>query len=382
MPDPDPIPVRPTFVQVDLDRLSENYHLICQKVAPAGVMPVLKANAYGHGLVPVAKRLLADGAESLGVAILEEGVALRQAGVNAPILVMGGILHDQIGAYLKHNLTLTVTSLEDLLSVDNAARQSGVEAKVHIKIDTGMGRLGVLYEEAEKVLEASLHCQNLKVEGIYSHFATAEAADQTFARLQLERFRQVLTFYENRGLPYPIRHMANSGAILQLPEAYFDLVRPGIMLYGVYPSKETRRTVSIRPALTWKTKVVHSKVIPANYPVSYGSTWQSDHPVRILTLPVGYGDGYFRSLSNRGQVIVRGKKAPIVGRVCMDQFMVNLEGEKADVGEEVILLGESEGECLSADDLAELAGTIPYEILTNINARVPRAYVTLTGVVT
>lgn len=382
MPDPDPIPVRPTFVQVDLDRLSENYHLICQKVAPAGVMPVLKANAYGHGLVPVAKRLLADGAESLGVAILEEGVALRQAGVNAPILVMGGILHDQIGAYLKHNLTLTVTSLEDLLSVDNAARQSGVEAKVHIKIDTGMGRLGVLYQEAEKVLEASLHCQNLKVEGIFSHFATAEAADQTFARLQLERFRQVLTFYENRGLPYPIRHMANSGAILQLPEAYFDLVRPGIMLYGVYPSKETRRTVSIRPALTWKTKVVHSKVIPANYPVSYGSTWQSDHPVRILTLPVGYGDGYFRSLSNRGQVIVRGKKAPIVGRVCMDQFMVNLEGEKADVGEEVILLGESEGECLSADDLAELAGTIPYEILTNINARVPRAYVTLTGVVT
>jgi alanine racemase len=368
-------PLRPTFVEIDLARLAENLHLIRQKVTPAKVMPVVKANAYGHGLVPVAQHMLANGADALGVAILDEGIALRQAGISAPVLVFGGVLDYQVPAYLQHNLTLTVTCVENLQGIDEAARKMRTKAKVHIKVDTGMGRLGVPYYEAEKLLEASLHCAYVQVEGIYSHFANADAADLSYASLQVERFNHVLTFYEKRGLPYPVRHMANSGAILQLPEAYFDLVRPGIMLYGVYPSKETRRTVLVRPALTWKTHAVYSKVIPANYPVSYGSTWQSDHAVRILTLPLGYGDGYFRSLSNRGQVIVGGKKVPIVGRVCMDQCMVNLEDDTAEAGEEVLLLGEGQEQAITADDLADLVGTIPYEILTNINGRVPRVYV-------
>jgi alanine racemase len=367
--------LRPTYVEVDLAILAENLRLIQQKVAPAKVMPVVKANAYGHGLVPVAQQMLMSGAEMLSVAILDEGVALRQAGIQVPILVLGGILNEQAPAYLEKDLTMTVTSLENLDAIDEAARQMGRKARVHLKIDTGMGRLGVLYDQADGLIEASLRCAHIQVEGIFSHFANSDAADLTQARQQVERFNQALSLYEKRGLSYPLRHMANSGAILQLPEAYFDLVRPGIMLYGVYPGKETRRTVPVHPALTWKTKAVHSKIIPAHYPVSYGSTWQSDHQVRILTLPVGYGDGYFRCLSNRSQVVVGGRKRPVVGRVCMDQIMVNLESEEAEAGEEVILLGKQRGEAITADELAELAGTIPYEILTNINQRVPRVYV-------
>jgi alanine racemase len=374
MPKTDSSAIRPTNVEVDLAVLAENLGAIRRKVAPAKVMPIVKANAYGHGLIPVAKTLLDNGADMLGVAILDEGIALRQAGVSASILVLGGILNEQVPAYLENNLIMTVTSPENLEAINQVARHVGRMASVHLKIDTGMGRLGALYDQTEMLIETSLQCENVRVEGIYSHFANADAVDLTQARLQLERFKQALNIYEKKSLPYPMRHMANSGAILQLPEAYFDLVRPGIMLYGVYPGKETRRTVLVHPALTWKTRIVYSKMIPANYPVSYGSTWQSDHPVRIITLPVGYGDGYFRCLSNRAQVIVSGKKKPIVGRICMDQLMVNLEDEMAQVGDVVVLLGEWNGQAITADDLADMAGTIPYEILTNINLRVPRVY--------
>jgi alanine racemase len=247
---------------------------------------------------------------------------------------------------------------------------------VHLKIDTGMERIGVHYYSADTLLEASLRCPNVTVEGIYSHFATADSADLSYARLQLERFQEVLHFYTRRSLPPPpLRHMANSAAILQLPESYFDLVRPGIVLYGIYPSSETRRTIQVRPALTWKSNVVYFKVVQPGNPVGYGSTWQSDHQVRVITVPVGYGDGYFRSMSNRAEVIVRGKRYPVVGRIAMDQITVNIEWDSAYNGDEVLLIGESGGTAITVDELAEWAGTIPYEILTNINTRVPRVYV-------
>jgi alanine racemase len=213
------------------------------------------------------------------------------------------------------------------------------------------------------------------VEGIYSHFANSDAADLSSARLQLERFQEVLRFYDERGRRPPLRHIANSGAILQLPESHFEMVRPGILLYGVYPSAEVARTIDVRPALSWKSRVVFFKVVRPGHPVSYGSTWQSDHEVRVVTVPVGYGDGYFRSLSNRAEVIIRGRRYPVVGRVCMDQLMVNIEWDTAYNGEEVILIGEADGAAVTCADLAEWAGTIPYEVLTNINTRVPRLYV-------
>ena len=367
--------VRPTLVEVNLARLAENLAAIRAKVAPAQVMPILKANAYGHGMVEVARHLVTCGADILGVAFLEEGILLREQGITAPILVLGGIIGNQVPLFLQHNLTLTASSVEKLDQIENIAAQMDVVARVHIKIDTGMERIGVHYYSAEPLLEASLRCRHCFIEGIYSHFATADSADLTFARLQIERFQEVLRFYEQRSLPVPLRHMANSAAILQLPEGTFDLVRPGIMLYGVYPSKEVAHSVAVHPALTWKSRVVYFKVVKPGHPVSYGSTWVSDHPVRVVTIPVGYGDGYFRSLSNRAQVILRGRKYPVVGRVCMDQMMVNIEWETAYNGDEVVLLGESGDEAITAGDLADWAGTIPYEILTNINTRVPRVYV-------
>jgi len=366
--------MRPTIVEVRLARLTENYRAIRTAVAPAAVMPIVKANAYGHGLVDVARHLIGLGAPSLGVGLLEEAVALRDAGVTTPILVMGGILGNQIPLFLRHGLTLTASSLDKLRHIDEAAREMGVTAKVHLKIDTGMERIGVHYYSAEGLLERASECRHCVVEGIYSHFANADAADLGSARLQLSRFLDVLQWYDKHGVTPPLRHMANSGAILQFPESHLDMVRPGILLYGVYPSTEVRRTIAVRPALTWKSGVVYFKVVRPEHPVSYGSTWQSNHPVRVVTIPVGYGDGYFRALSNVAQVIIRGKKYPVVGRVCMDQIMVNLESDSAYNGDEVVLLGERGREIITCEDLAEWAGTIPYEILTNINTRVPRVY--------
>ncbi len=367
--------VRATWVEVNLTRLSRNLEAIRAHVAPAKVMIIVKANAYGHGLAEVARHL-SSAADYIGVAVLEEGILLRDLGVTAPILVLGGIWGDQLPHYLQHDLTLTASSVERMEQIDAVAAQMGIKAKVHLKIDTGMERIGVHYYNARSILERSLSCPNVDVEGIFSHFADADSSDLAHARLQLERFNEVLRFYETRSLPMPIRHMANSPAILQIPESYFDMVRPGIMLYGVYPTSEIPRTVLVRPALAWKSRVVYFKVVNPGHPVSYGSTWQSDHPVRVVTLPVGYGDGYFRSLSNNSQVLIRGRKYPQVGRICMDQMMVNIEGDSAFNGDEVTLIGEREGESISAQDLADWAGTIPYEILTNINTRVPRVYIT------
>jgi alanine racemase len=367
--------LRPTIVEVSLARLTDNFRAIQAAVAPAGVMPIVKANAYGHGLVPVARHLVSLGATSLGVAFLEEAVALREAGVQVPVLVMGGIFGDQIPVFLRHRLTMTASSIDKLEQIDEAAGRMGVTATVHLKVDTGMERIGVHYYSARGLLERASECRHVVVEGIYSHFANADAADLTSARLQLARFREVLEWYDKQGVKPPLRHMANSGAVLQLPESHLDIVRPGILLYGVYPSAEVRKTIAVRPALSWKSRVVYFKVVKPGHPVSYGSTWETDHPVRVVTVPVGYGDGYFRSLSNVARVLIRGRKYPVVGRVCMDQIMVNLEWETAYNGDVVTLLGADGDEAITCEDLAEWAGTIPYEVLTNINTRVPRVYV-------
>ncbi len=366
--------LRPTQVQVDLERLTQNYNAIRAHVGNSVVMPILKANAYGHGLVRVGQHMQQLGAKAIGVAYLEEGILLREAGVTTPILVLGGLLGSQTPLYLQHNLMVTASSLEKLQHIEAAAEAAGAMASVHLKIDTGMERIGVHYYNAEELLEASLKCKHLRVEGIFSHFANADAADLTSAKLQLERFNEVLRFYEKRSLPTPQRHMANSGAILQLPQAHLDLVRPGILMYGVYPSADVKKTVAVEPALTWSSKVVYFKVVEAGHPVSYGSLWQSDHPVRVITIPVGYGDGYFRSMTGKAQVLIRGKRYPVVGAICMDQFMVNIEEDSAYNEDDIVLVGESDGERITVEDLAQWAGTIPYEILTNINTRVPRVY--------
>ncbi|MFZ5905099.1 MAG: alanine racemase [Chloroflexota bacterium] len=363
--------MRPTYLEVNLTRLKQNLENIRAHVAPAKVMAVLKANAYGHGVDGVAP-FIAPFADYIGVATVEEGIHLREIGIDKPILVMGGTLPGQLPEFFEHDLTLAASSPDLLLAAEQLAESTRTRLRVHLKIDTGMERTGVHDYEAEAFLRQVYACSHLEIEGIFSHFANSELPDLIHAKLQLERFNEMLRFYEKRSLPPPIRHMANSGAVLQLKESHFDMVRPGIMFYGVYPGEETARTVEVKPALTWRSQVVYSKVTQPGRPVSYGSLWQAEVPTRIVTVPCGYADGYFRRMTNRAQVLVNGKRYPQVGRICMDQFMVNCGEDEVKVGDEVILLGGG----ITADDLGGWAGTNNYEPLTNISARVPRVFVT------
>ena len=368
--------MRPTYLEVNLSRLKQNLENIRAQVAPAKVMAVLKANAYGHGVDGVGP-FIAPFADYIGVALVEEGIHLRELGIYKPILVMGGTLPDQVPSFIEHNLTLAASSPELLAAAEEAARAAKTKLKVHLKIDTGMERTGVHEYEAEPFIEKSLSCSHLEIEGIFTHFANSESPDLSHARLQLERFQDALSIYEKRSEPPPrIRHAANSGAVLNLPESYFDMVRPGVMFYGVYPGRDVPRSIVVKPALAWRSQVAFSKVTRPGRPVSYGSLWQAESPVRIVTIPCGYADGYFRRMTNQARVIVNEKKYPQAGRICMDQFMVNLADDDAQVGDEIILLGEAaSGERITAEDLAEWAGTNEYEVMTNISARVPRVFI-------
>jgi alanine racemase len=368
--------LRPTRLEVDLARLRANYRLIADHVAPARVMPVLKANAYGHGLVAVAKMLEELKPFALAVAYLEEGLRLREAGVRGPVLVLGGIVGEQIPRFIEQNLTLTASSVDKLRAIDECAAAKRTKARVHLKIDTGMERIGIHWYTAEKLLEASLQTKHVEVEGIFTHFANADATDLSHSRLQLERFHEVLRFYEKRSVPTPLRHAANSGAILQLPESYFDIVRPGILLFGSTPDLglPLPPTLPVKQALRWVTRVVFFKVVKAGNPVGYGSTWVPSSDTRVITLPVGYGDGYMRAMSERAEVIVNGRRFPVVGRISMDQVMVDIGQSSAYNGDEVVLLGEGGSEQIRIEELAAWANTITHEVLTSINTRVPRVY--------
>ena len=366
--------MRPTRVEVDLNRLTANYKAIEAAVSPAALMPILKANAYGHGLIPIADHLQAIGAQQVGVAYLEEALLLREAGFERDILVMGGLAGNQIPHFIDADLIITASSIDKLLQIDRVATAMQRRARVHLKIDTGMGRIGTQYYSAGELFAALAETRSVDVEGVYSHFACADEADLTSARTQIERFEEALQFFPEHGLPTPKRHMANSGAILSLPEARYEMVRPGILLYGVYPSRDAPRTIAVEPALSWISRVAYFKVIKPGHSLSYGSTWTASEETRIVTVPTGYGDGYFRLLSNRGEVSIHGRRYPIRGRVCMDQFMVDIGWDSAFNGNDVVLIGgEGEGR-VSVEDVAGWAETIPYEVLTNINTRVPRLY--------
>ncbi|MBI5935524.1 MAG: alanine racemase [Chloroflexi bacterium] len=363
--------LRPTHLETHLPQLRKNLEAIRARVQPARVMVVLKANAYGHGVHGVAP-FIAPFADFIGVATLEEGIHMRAMLADKPILVMGGTLPEQIPFFARHNLTLTASSLDLLRAASQYAESTGQRIHAHLKIDTGMERVGVRDTEAEPFILEAAQSNHLEIEGIYSHYANSDASDLTHARLQLERFNEVLRLYEKHSLPTPaLRHISNSGGILQLPEGNFDMVRAGIMFYGVYPSLEAARTVDVRPAAVWRSRVAYSKVTPPGRPISYGSLWTAEGPTRIVTIPCGYADGYFRRMTNQARVLVNGKSYPQVGRVCMDQFMVNMGDDAAELGDPVTLLGEG----IDAYELAEWAGTNAYEVLTNISARVPRVFV-------
>ena len=362
--------IRPTFLEVHLSQLRKNLEAIRAHVSPAKVMPMVKANAYGHGVDGVAP-FIEPYVDSFGVALLEEGICLRELGIAKPILVAGGALPEQVRFFAEYDLTLTGSSIELLDAAEDVSRSAGKRIRTHLKIDTGMERVGVREYEAESLIEHSLRLKHVDIEGIYTHLANSELADKKYSLLQLERFQYVLQMYEKRSEPLPsLKHVNNSGGISNLPEANFDLVRPGVLFYGVYPGSEVDRAMGVEPALTWRSRVAYSKITKPGRPVSYGSLWQAQAETRVVTVPCGYADGYFRRMSNQARVIVNGKKYPQVGRICMDQFMVDVGDDEVNVGDEVILLGEG----ITAYDLAGWTGTNEYEVMTNISARVPRVY--------
>ncbi|MFZ5633196.1 MAG: alanine racemase [Bacillota bacterium] len=370
----------PAWAEIDLGAVSHNIREIRRVTDPrAEVMAVVKANAYGHGAVEVSRAALANGATRLAVARSAEGIELRRAGIGAPILVLGYTPPGLIREVVEYSLEQTVYGVEYALMVNKQAAGMGVKVPVHIKIDTGMGRLGVMAGSGSSVAEVKkiAALPHLEPAGIFTHFAAADSADKSFTARQWESFTGIIADLSREGLEFPLKHCANSAAILDLPESCLNLVRAGIILYGLYPSMEvSRQKVDLRPVMFFKTRVAQVKEVPAGFSVSYGCTYITEKATVIATLPVGYADGYSRRLSSRGEVLIRGRRAPVVGRVCMDQCMVDVGNIPGVVsGDEVVLFGRQGDRVLAVEEVAGWIGTINYEVVCLVGARVPRIYV-------
>lgn len=363
---------RPTRALVFLPRLRHNYAQLQARLQPGvRIMGVVKANAYGHGLLTIGRELLELGASCLGVAYLEEAVLLRRGGIRAPIVVMGAINVDQIADFITHEVQITSSSLDKSRAISEIAGDMGRDAVVHLKVDTGMERIGVHWYHAERFLQETLALPHLRVQGVFSHFAKADS-DPDFTRAQCQRFEGVLNHLAQQGpLPEDI-HLANSEGLLRHPESHHNLVRPGLAMYGYTSFPE----LDLQPVMALKTRVSFFKVVPEDTGISYDHTYRTSGPSRIVTLPIGYGDGYSRGLSNRGSVLIRGQRHPIAGSVCMDQVMVDLgPAGTAYNGDDVLLFGEDGPDRLPLGELCTLLDTIPYEVLCRVSSRVPRVYV-------
>ena len=368
---------RPTWVEIDLNALRHNLLAIRKWVGPQiKILGIVKADAYGHGDYEVSRVLLNNGVEMLGIAILEEGIQLRDKGIKAPLLLLGGIFEEQIDTVIQYGLTPTVYDLKLAEVLSKRAYYFNTIMKVHVYVDTGMGSIGVKHDKAVEFVKFAKNLKNLLIEGIYTHCSSSDEKDSAFTNLQIKRFRDVLDALDTIKVCIPLRHMANSGAILDYPEAYFNMVRPGLSLYGLYPSEDVSRDVGIKPVMSFKTRIIHIKDMDAGDVVGYGRTYRIAKPTRVATLPMGYDDGYSRLLSNQGKVIIRGKKASIIGRVCMDQCFIDVTDIKdVSVGDEVVLYGNQGKETISIGSVAKQLNTIPYEVICSISNRVPRIYI-------
>lgn len=364
-----------TYAEINLDNLARNIRCIREKVAPSALIPVIKADAYGHGAVPVAKRLLGEGCAMFAVARLEEALELRESGISLPILLLGRLFPDQMAAAIKAGLVITIFGCEDLRWIEKACHEAGSPASVHVKVDSGMGRVGLLPPDAADCFDRLTKSDCCVWDGIYTHFSTSDEKDKSYANLQLSRFREVLSLLPNLPRRPRLIHMAASGAILDLPGSWYNAVRPGILMYGHYPSKETSNSIEMRQVMSLKTYVAHLRDMPEGCPVSYGRRWTTPCRTRIAVLPIGYADGLSRRFTNNGVVLIHGRRYPIVGTVTMDYIMVNVENGGVSVGDEVLLWGESKDGVIQAIDVAERIGTITYELTCAVSGRVPRVYI-------
>ena len=376
--------------EIYLKAISHNVRELRRITSPGSrLMAVVKADGYGHGAVEVTLAALENGADCIGVARMVEGLHLRRAGITAPILILGYTPPEHSDALVAHRLTQTVYTFEAAETLSEAAVRLQTRAKVHIKVDTGMGRLGLLPDNprisllgkhlpgnAQRVIESISRLPRVEMEGIFTHFAAADSRDKTYTLQQLERFLEFLDKLKVHGLEFPLRHAANSAALIDLPETHLDMVRPGISLYGFYPSGEVNRErVSLTPAMMLKTRVIQVKMVPAGFHVSYGLTYQTENPTIIATVSAGYADGLNRLLSSRGQMLVRGSRAQIAGRICMDLTLLDVGHiPEVSIGDEVVIFGSQGQECIPVEEMAEALNTIHYEIVTSLASRVERVF--------
>lgn len=369
---------RPTCAEIDIRALVHNLNEAKRLAgSKSQILAVVKADAYGHGAVAISEALVRNGIQYLGTALVEEAIELRDAGIKVPIIVLGGIFEEQIPKIAEYGLTPVVYQEGFLKAIANEARKCNKKINIHIKIDTGMGRIGVLPYDAVDFVKKAASQKNIKVEGIMTHFADADLADKAYAEKQMAEFTSIADKLDKDGIKIPYQHIANSAALVSFENDRFNMARPGIMLYGYAPfSKGKEGELNLIPVMSLKTKILHLKRVLAGAYISYGRTFVAKRDSIIATLPVGYADGYSRALSNKGAVIVKGKKAPIAGRVCMDMTMIDVTDiDGVEINDEAVLIGSQGKETITADDIAMLANTISYEVLCCIGKRVPRVYI-------
>ncbi len=370
--------LRATRAEINLGNLKHNIVSFRDYIADkTEIMAVVKADGYGHGALEIASVALKHGATWLGVAFVEEGITLRREGFRVPILVLNPPFSNQAELFYQYNLIPTIFTLETAKAFSDWAVKKDCIKDFQLKVDTGMGRVGVFpHTRAESFLEATGKLPGLNCSGIYTHFATADEKDKSYAQKQLARFLELVNHLKKAGICPPLVHAANSAAALEMPEAWLDLVRLGISMYGYYPSKEVdQSTVRLKPVMALKSRVSFTKMVPPGTCISYGCTYTTGRETPVATIPLGYGDGYSRLLSNKAQVLIGGKRHAVIGRICMDQFMVDVSkdpGVKA--GDEVVLFGEQDGESIPVEEIASLLGTISYEVVCAVGKRVPRVY--------
>jgi alanine racemase len=367
---------RPTVAIVSLSAIRDNIAAIREKVqSQCRVMAVVKADAYGHGMIPVAKAAIEAGAAWLGIATVDEAVILREAGFRVPILILGPSFPRDSETLVSHDISVAVGSLEMASALGRAALKLKKKALVHLKVDTGMGRFGFWWKDLVSLLTDIRKTRGIRLQGCFTHFAVSDIADFAYTKWQNANFRNVLAAANKAKIKFDLIHAANSGAILQHPDTYYDLVRAGVMLYGMLPDVQTMPTVPIKPVMTLKTRLVEVRTHPRGRFLSYGCTFQTGRKSRIGIMPIGYGDGLSRKLSNRGEVMIRGCRAPIVGRVCMDQILVDVTDiPGAAVGDDVLLWGSDGKDVLKIEEVSSWMETITYEVTCALGRRVPRIY--------
>ena len=370
--------IRPVWAEVNLDNIINNIREIKKNIDGEEIIAVVKANAYGHGAIDIAPILVENGADRLAVAMLSEALELREAGIKVPILILGYTDVTFAEMLINNDIEQTVYSLDYATELSKKAEALGKIAKIHIAVDTGMGRIGFLpnKQSVEEVVEISkLH--NLNITGVFTHFSNADEEDKSYAHNQINKFNLFIKDLEEREVNLGIKHISNSASIIDMEDAHYNAIRPGIILYGYYPSEYiNKEKLKLMPALSLKCQVIHVKELKKGEYIGYGRTFRTERDSVIATLPIGYADGYIRGLYKKANVIVNGKLAPVVGRICMDQCMVDItDVGPVKVGDEVILLGEDNGLKNNADDMAKLLDTINYEILCMIGRRVPRVYI-------